>query len=116
MFNGEFEGLKAICSTQTVPAPSPMVTGVTEKGYHFIAMEYLKLSSLSAECSAELGNQLADMHLFNLQGEQPAVNKFGFHVETCCGFIPQNNTWTEDWIVRKITLAYFDNLIVTIKY
>ena len=27
------------------------------------------------------------------------VEKFGFHVTTCCGFIPQDNSWTEDWPV-----------------
>ena len=28
------------------------------------------------------------------------VRKFGFHVTTCCGFIPQDNSWTDDWSVR----------------
>lgn len=30
---------------------------------------------------------------------KPTIKKFGFHVETSCGKIPQNNKWTDDWIV-----------------
>lgn len=101
MFNGELEGLKAICSTETVAAPRPLATGTINNGDSFIVMEYLNMASLSTKSSIELGNQLADMHMFNLRGKEPTVNQFGFHVETCCGFIPQNNTWTNNWIVNK---------------
>ena len=27
------------------------------------------------------------------------VDKFGFHVNTCCGFIAQDNSWADDWPV-----------------
>ena len=27
------------------------------------------------------------------------VDKFGFQVTTCCGFIPQDNSWADDWPV-----------------
>lgn len=27
------------------------------------------------------------------------VMQFGFPVTTCCGFIPQDNTWCDDWLV-----------------
>lgn len=98
MFNGEFEGLKAIRSTKTVQAPNPIATGCTSSGQQFIVMEYLNMTSLDGKCSSKLGSELADMHMFNLHG-QSDINQFGFHVETCCGFIPQNNTWTDDWLV-----------------
>lgn len=101
MFNGELEGLMAICSTNTISAPYPVTTGCTNSGQHFIVMDYWEMRSLSKRCTSELGSQLADMHMFNLQESQPRINKFGFHIETCCGFIPQNNTWTDDWIVYK---------------
>lgn len=29
------------------------------------------------------------------------VRQFGFHVPTCCGFIPQCNEWTDDWAVSS---------------
>uniref|UniRef100_A0A2S2PX58 Protein-ribulosamine 3-kinase, chloroplastic n=1 Tax=Sipha flava TaxID=143950 RepID=A0A2S2PX58_9HEMI len=97
MFHGEFEGLKAISNTNTVQVPNPIATSCTSSGQQFIVMEYLNMTSLDAKCSSKLGSQLADMHLFNLQ-ERSSINQFGFHVETCCGFIPQKNTWTDDWI------------------
>lgn len=98
MFNGEFEGLKAILKTKTVQTPNPIATGCTRKGQQFIVMEYLNMTSLDGKCSSKLGSQLADMHLINFQ-EESSINQFGFHVETCCGFIPQKNTWTNDWLV-----------------
>ena len=30
------------------------------------------------------------------------VDKFGFHVTTCCGYLPQDNTWEETWPVRSL--------------
>jgi len=34
------------------------------------------------------------------KGQDPVpVEKFGFPVPTCCGFIPQNNEWHHDWVV-----------------
>jgi len=101
MFNGELESLKAIYSTKTVAVPYPIVTSCTNGSDNFIVMEYLNMASLNAKCSAQLGSQLADMHMFNLQKDQLNITQFGFHVETCCGFLPQNNTWTDDWLVYK---------------
>lgn len=99
MFCGELEGLKAICNTNTIAAPNPIATGCTDNGQYFIVIDYLKMSSLNKKCLSELGSQLADLHMFNLQENQPHIDKFGFHIETCCGFLPQNNTWTDDWTV-----------------
>jgi len=27
------------------------------------------------------------------------VEKFGFHTTTCCGYLAQDNSWTDDWVV-----------------
>ena len=33
-------------------------------------------------------------------GDQLAcVDQFGFHIATCCGAIPLDNTWSSDWVV-----------------
>ncbi|VDM84814.1 unnamed protein product [Strongylus vulgaris] len=64
----------------------------------------------------QLGSQLARMHKHNedclkaaehsegfVGGDyktgnyKQGVNQFGFHTTTCCGFIPQNNEWSDDW-------------------
>ena len=26
------------------------------------------------------------------------ISKFGFHTTTCCGFLPLNNEWCQDWV------------------
>lgn len=101
MFNGELEGLKAILSTKTVLAPYPIATGCINQDQHFIVMDYFNMTLLNSKSSSELGSLLADMHLHNLKEKQQSIKQFGFHVETSCGFIPQNNTWTDDWLVYR---------------
>lgn len=27
------------------------------------------------------------------------VDKFGFYTDTCCGFLKQDNTWKDTWLV-----------------
>jgi len=29
-----------------------------------------------------------------------AVEEFGFHVPTCCGYLPMDNSWSSDWPVK----------------
>ena len=35
-------------------------------------------------------------------GQPTYVTQFGFHTNTCCGFIPQENAWSDDWLVRYV--------------
>ena len=41
------------------------------------------------------------MHLHNIergkQGAADYISRFGFHTATCCGSIPQGNTWNDSW-------------------
>ena len=42
----------------------------------------------------------SSVHKVDAEGTSGSyVDKFGFHVTTCCGFIPQDNSWTDDWPV-----------------
>lgn len=66
MFKGEIEGLKAINDTKTIAVPQVLATGQTDCGQHFLVMEYLKITKFRNSSFAELGRQLADMHLCNL--------------------------------------------------
>lgn len=117
MFHGELESLKAIISTDTVLAPSPICVGCVKDSQHFIVMEYFDLELLDVRSSAVLGSQLADMHFHNLQENNPCINQFGFHIETCCGFYTQNNSWNNDWLVHKYFYYIFLNvLLVNILY
>lgn len=81
MFQGELESLKALRDSKTVLVPNPIATGGTRKdksstmnNKHFIVMEYLNMTALYAECAAELGSQLADLHLSNLREKNSYVH------------------------------------------
>nr|ACO10267.1 Ketosamine-3-kinase [Caligus rogercresseyi] len=101
MFKGEFESLKAIESTETVRVPRPMKV-LEDSDNSYIVMEYLDMKSMYSAQYAEFGTQLAKLHLHNIELEtkDPSkyVSKFGFRCETCCGVLPQNNSWDSDWV------------------
>ena len=77
-----------------------------------LVMEHLELRPLRPSTAAVLGTQLAQLHLNNQEkikksvsnslvgqnhGEEP-VGKFGFDVTTCCGYLPLQNDWSDDWV------------------
>ncbi|XP_033126776.1 ketosamine-3-kinase-like [Anneissia japonica] len=113
MFDGEFAGLQAIQSTDTIKVPSPVnvVPHPSSKGSIFI-MEHIDMRGLGKH-SAKLGENLARLHLHNDElrltqeanqgyvGKAEAVksiSQFGFHITTCCGYLPMNNEWKSDWL------------------
>ncbi|XP_068084987.1 ketosamine-3-kinase isoform X2 [Anabrus simplex] len=109
MFDGEYESLKAIAATNSVRAPDPIVVLDNPNGGAVIVLEYLDMKGLR-KYSAQLGEQLAKMHLHNHTlsnnkqkghvGKEETlfpIENFGFHVTTCCGYLPQDNTWRSDW-------------------
>ncbi|MCI4391797.1 hypothetical protein PGIGA_G00138520 [Pangasianodon gigas] len=115
MFDGEKASLEAILSTNTIRVPRPMKVVDLEAGGAVFIMEHVDMKSLN-RYAAQLGQQLADLHLHNKrqkekqnkeqqtvgkgsgQSEVPVIDKFGFHIKTCCGYIPQVNDWQDDWV------------------
>lgn len=115
MFDGELASLQAILQTNTVKVPKPMKVIELERGGTVFVMEHVDMRSLN-KFSSQLGEHLADLHLHNQrqrdqqskeeqrvgkgsgQSDEPFIKRFGFHVPTCCGYIPQNNEWQEDWV------------------
>uniref|UniRef100_K7FQH1 protein-ribulosamine 3-kinase n=1 Tax=Pelodiscus sinensis TaxID=13735 RepID=K7FQH1_PELSI len=117
MFEGEMASLEAIQKTNTLRVPQPIkVIDLPGEGAMFV-IEYLKMKNLS-KYSAKLGEQVADLHLYNQKcggklkkeensvgrfgkgagrSEPQYVDKFGFHTVTCCGYIQQVNEWQSDW-------------------
>uniref|UniRef100_A0A3B3H9V9 protein-ribulosamine 3-kinase n=1 Tax=Oryzias latipes TaxID=8090 RepID=A0A3B3H9V9_ORYLA len=109
MFDGEMASLEAIFRTETVKVPKPIKVIELDRGGCVFVMEHLDMKGLNNRYSKQLGEQLADLHLHNktlqekLQKEQqtvgkgPAqsevavVEKFGFDVATCCGYLPQSS-------------------------
>ena len=63
---------------------------------YLLVMEYLDMRRCSDQ--SLLGQQLARLHLYNKDEADMKVKKFGFHTETCCGFLPQSNKWSVDWV------------------
>lgn len=111
MFDGEKASLEAILSSNTVKVPRPVKVVDLERSGALLIMEHVDMKSLN-KYSSKLGEQLADLHLHNKRqiekqskeqqtvgkSEVVAVNRFGFDVATCCGYIPQVNDWQEDWV------------------
>ncbi|ROL53087.1 Ketosamine-3-kinase [Anabarilius grahami] len=115
MFVGEMASLEAILSTNTVKVPRPVKVLDLERSGALLVMEHVDMRSLN-KYSSKLGEQLADLHLYNKrqieqqnkeqqtvgkgsgQSEVEIANRFGFHVNTCCGYIPQVNDWQDDWV------------------
>ncbi|XP_056409184.1 fructosamine-3-kinase-like isoform X1 [Hyla sarda] len=110
MFRGEIASLAAIRRTCTVRVPTPITLAELPAGGALLIMKCLELRPI-CRFAGKLGEQLADLHVHNMRmkmqqncgtiGQCPdglrPVDKFGFHTTTCCGYIPQENEWQEDW-------------------
>ncbi|XP_066090512.1 fructosamine-3-kinase-like, partial [Saccopteryx bilineata] len=110
MFEGEVANLEAIRSIGLVRAPRPIKVIDLPGGGAALVMEHLKIRSLSSQ-ESKLGDQVADLPFYNQKlrdklreeantvgqrdesTEPKHVTKFGFHMVTCCGFIPQVSEW-----------------------
>nr|XP_057904285.1 ketosamine-3-kinase [Doryrhamphus excisus] len=115
MFDGEMASLEAILKTQTIRVPKPVKVFELDTGGCVFVMEHLDMRGLN-KYSQILGEQLADLHLHNKkqletvhkeqqtvgkgagQSEGAYVEKFGFSTTTCCGYLPQENEWQDDWV------------------
>ncbi|VDN87457.1 unnamed protein product [Brugia pahangi] len=113
MFDGEFASLEAIYHTQTIRVPKP-IKSISDRNRHCLVTEYIDLHGSSKP--SQLGRDLARMHMHNayllkekerassfIGGQEKATEpiiQFGFHVPTCCGYLPQMNEWCDDWVVK----------------
>ncbi len=102
MFEGEALGLRAMGATNTVRIPEVFhygelpSGGALRSGGSFIVMEYLNMKG--AVDQAELGKQLALMHLAESSDPNAQTGRFGFAVNNTIGGTPQPNSWRDDWI------------------
>ncbi|XP_069135795.1 ketosamine-3-kinase-like isoform X2 [Argopecten irradians] len=110
MFDGELASLQAIHDTGVIRVPKPIKVMDNPSGGAMLAMEYLDIKNLSHK-AGELGECLARLHLSNSEAEKKSekmegyvgghcqyVSEFGFDVTTCCGYLPQENTWDKSWV------------------
>ncbi|XP_028979459.2 ketosamine-3-kinase [Esox lucius] len=112
MFDGEQASLEAILMTGTVKVPKPLKVIELDTGGSAFVMEHIDMTGLSKH-SKQLGKCLADLHLHNQRqrdrqnkdqqtvgkgADVPVIEQFGFHVPTCCGYLPQENEWQSEWV------------------
>ncbi|CAK8684793.1 unnamed protein product [Clavelina lepadiformis] len=109
MYEGERASLEKLHETNIIKVPKPIkIFSRGEKS--FFVMEYLAINSLQKQAAC-LGKKLAQLHIHNekLQAlssrngsfvgrSSQYIQKFGFDVTTCCGFLPMNNEWEDDWL------------------
>lgn len=87
MFMGEFEGLCAIASAESIRCPRPLKCDIVED-HAFLALEYIPLSFRGDE--AAMGQLLAQMH-------RNTASQFGWPKNNWIGSNPQYNERCDDW-------------------
>lgn len=87
----ERKGLQAIAQTATLRVPE--IIGYGESGQHaFLALEFIELQAHSPKSLAQMGSQLARMHLTRTPWS------YGFEADNSLGASPQPNAWSKDWV------------------
>lgn len=96
---GEFESMKEIHKIVPDYAPKPIAWGTYKNSpsTHFLLCEYREMIHAKDQMPEPRAftERLARMH----QDSRSANGKFGFHVPTYSGYLPQYTEWEESWEV-----------------
>ncbi|ETS86628.1 hypothetical protein PFICI_00456 [Pestalotiopsis fici W106-1] len=94
MVRSEFESAKAMYALQPHLVPRPIAWGTYESilDTHFFLSEYRDMVDEMPD-PHKFGAHLAALH----QDSQSPTGKFGFHVTTYSGNLPQMTDWEESW-------------------
>ncbi|KAI9847101.1 MAG: hypothetical protein M1837_003219 [Sclerophora amabilis] len=96
MLKGEYESAKLLHSILPDALPRPVGQGIfkSESNTHFYLCDFVDMNEELPD-PAKFCAQLAKLH----QGSIPLSpkGKFGFHVSTYQGNMPQNNAWCDTW-------------------
>jgi len=94
MVHGEFESMKAIHTLLPDFAPKPIAWGTYETvpDTHFFLCDYRDMTDEMPD-RQNFTTRLAVLH----QTSKSPNGKFGFHVTTYSGNLPQMNEWEESW-------------------
>lgn len=113
MFDGEYRSLECLYAADIVHVPKPIKVIDLPEGGSALAMQHIQINGLSSQ-AGKLGELMARLHLQNSEIIEKSkksenfvgkaekltpVTQFGFDIDTCCGFLPQNNTWQSSWPV-----------------
>lgn len=108
MFSSEISSLRELEKTQTIRVPHPIGFVEGSKKTFYCVLEFVEIKALRKFASA-LGDRFADLHLHNenVAKNDPNfeyIDKFGFSQTTCVGLLPVDNTWSNDWPVRSLSI------------
>ena len=95
-FVSEAAGLEAMRKTGTVRVPKVLGYG-TDGGESFLLLEYIESGGKNRNSMAELGRNLAEMHLAET-GDFSGRGRYGFVRDNYIGASTQTNTPAETWI------------------
>jgi protein-ribulosamine 3-kinase len=110
MFSGEADGLARISATDTVRVPQVHFYGdrKLDDTPGFILLEWIEPSSKYSD-PAVLGEKLAELHRTKSRN-----NAYGLDINNFIGILPQQNSWSEDWVAffRDRRLSFQMNLAI----
>ncbi|KAK5312977.1 hypothetical protein LTR93_011119 [Exophiala xenobiotica] len=105
MVYGEFGSMKAIYSLLPDFVPKPIAWGTyrSNPDIHFFLCEYREMADNMPD-PKKFSAQLALLH----KNSQSPTGKFGFHITTCSGNLPQLNDWEDKWetFLRRACAGY----------
>lgn len=96
MLHGEFESMKAIYALLPDFVPKPIAWGTYESmlNTHFFLCEYREMTDVMPD-PQKFSTRLAALH----QNSKSPNGKFGFHMTTYSGNLPQVTEWEDSWEV-----------------
>lgn len=104
ILKGEFESAKAIHLLMPSLIPEPISYGsykrLTPLTYFYLS-EFVKMDVSATPDPVQLANKLSELH----KRSRSPTGKFGFHVTTCDGKMPNTVVWEESWA------TFFGNLL-----
>ncbi len=94
MVHSEFQSMKAICALMPEFVPKPLAWGTYESmpDTHFFLCEYRDMTD-DMPNPHKFAARLATLH----QSSKSPNGKFGFHMSTYSGNLPQMTDWDDSW-------------------
>lgn len=95
MLHGEYESMDLIHKMVPEFSPKPLFWGkCKDSDCHFLLFSFHDLRK-DLPSTPRFSHAVAQLHTLSL-GENP-TGKFGFHITTYNGILPQDNRWTDTW-------------------
>lgn len=91
---GEYESMQSICAITPTFVPRPIAWGTfqTNEDLHFFLCDFHEMD-LELPDVDRFTARLAELH----RNSTSPNGKFGYHLTTYNGILPQDNRWTDSW-------------------